>query len=146
MTLDEGVESMLLDTHSILPLCTPPDCLLSGKKSKKMVLLSPSPGQTAVKIHPVVLFSICDAYIRRNDKQERVIGTLLGGTNAEGVVEVKDVYVVPHNESSDQVRQPPRLLNKPGCTSVRARCPCRGSFPTSWISTVILWNQVTKGS
>lgn len=31
-----------------------------------------------VKIHPVVLFTICDSYERRNDTQYRVIGTLLG--------------------------------------------------------------------
>lgn len=31
-----------------------------------------------VKIHPVVLFTICDSYERRNDSQYRVIGTLLG--------------------------------------------------------------------
>lgn len=55
-----------------------------------------------VNIHPLVLFSICDAYIRRSEKQERVIGTLLG-VISDGVVEVKNCYVVPHNESADQV-------------------------------------------
>ena len=30
------------------------------------------------RVHPVVLFTITDAFIRRNDGQERVIGTLLG--------------------------------------------------------------------
>jgi translation initiation factor 3 subunit F len=56
-----------------------------------------------VKIQPVVLLQICDAYIRRNEKQERVIGTLLGNTSPDGVVEVKSCYVVPHTESDDQV-------------------------------------------
>lgn len=65
------------------------------------VLLTP-PGSVSVKVHPVVLFSICDAFIRRNDKQERVIGTLLGNV-IDGVVHVKSSYVVPHNESQDQV-------------------------------------------
>lgn len=55
-----------------------------------------------VTVHPVVLLSICDAYIRRNDKQERVIGTLLGSV-VDGVVQVQRCYVVPHNESADQV-------------------------------------------
>lgn len=55
-----------------------------------------------VQVHPVVLLSICDAYIRRNDKQERVIGTLLGSV-ADGVAQVQRCYVVPHNESADQV-------------------------------------------
>lgn len=32
----------------------------------------------SVKIHPVVLFQIVDAYERRNADSHRVIGTLLG--------------------------------------------------------------------
>ncbi len=55
------------------------------------------------RVHPVVLFTITDAFIRRNDGQERVIGTLLG-TVSDGVVEVKNCYAVPHSESNDQVR------------------------------------------
>lgn len=35
-----------------------------------------------VKIHPVVLFQIVDAYERRNADSHRVIGTLLGKTNS----------------------------------------------------------------
>lgn len=31
-----------------------------------------------VKVRPVVLFQICDAYERRNIENHRVIGTLLG--------------------------------------------------------------------
>ena len=31
-----------------------------------------------VKVRPVVLFQICDAYERRNMENHRVIGTLLG--------------------------------------------------------------------
>jgi translation initiation factor 3 subunit F len=65
-------------------------------------LLLPSAGSPVVKIHPVVLFSICDAYIRRNDKQERVIGTLMGVVS-DHAIEVKNCYVVPHNESSETV-------------------------------------------
>lgn len=34
-----------------------------------------------VKIHPVVLASICDSYERRNEGASRVIGTLLGEQN-----------------------------------------------------------------
>lgn len=57
----------------------------------------------SVRIHPVALFSICDGYIRRNEKQDRVIGTLLGNI-VDGAVEIKNCYIVPHNESSEQVR------------------------------------------
>ena len=68
-------------------------------------LLLPTLGTNlSVRIHPVALFSICDGYIRRNEKQDRVIGTLLG-TVSEGIVEIKNCYIVPHNESSEQVHQ-----------------------------------------
>lgn len=58
--------------------------------------------QNSVRVHPVVLFTICDAFIRRAEGQERVIGTLLG-TVGDGVVEIKNCYAVPHSESNDQV-------------------------------------------
>jgi hypothetical protein len=76
---------------------------------------------STVKIQPVVLLQICDAYIRRNEKQERVIGTLLGNTSADGAVEVKSCYVVPHNESADQVGL--------GLVVGRARCGWRRLLP-----------------
>ncbi|KAL3132390.1 hypothetical protein ABBQ32_008957 [Trebouxia sp. C0010 RCD-2024] len=61
-------------------------------------------GQTSitVRVQPVVLFSICDAYIRRNEGKDRVIGTLLGSIS-DGVVDIRECYAVPHNESMDQV-------------------------------------------
>ncbi|EFJ48132.1 eukaryotic translation initiation factor 3f [Volvox carteri f. nagariensis] len=65
-------------------------------------VLLPSGSNVSVKVHPVVLFSICDAYTRRKENQDRVIGTLLGVV-ADNVIEVKNCYVVPHNESSEQV-------------------------------------------
>ncbi|XP_035225255.1 eukaryotic translation initiation factor 3 subunit F-1-like [Stegodyphus dumicola] len=60
-----------------------------------------SPNLT-VKIHPVVLFAICDSYERRNDFQHRVIGTLLG-VHEKGAVEVTNCLCIPHNESEDEV-------------------------------------------
>ena len=57
-----------------------------------------------VKVHPVVLFSIIDHYARRNEGQERVIGTLLG-TVRDGEVEIRNCFPVPHNETEEQVRQ-----------------------------------------
>uniref|UniRef100_A0A7S0RJW6 Eukaryotic translation initiation factor 3 subunit F n=1 Tax=Chlamydomonas leiostraca TaxID=1034604 RepID=A0A7S0RJW6_9CHLO len=67
------------------------------------VLLPTGTASVVVRVHPVALFSICDAYIRRNEKQERVIGTLLGTVVDGNVFEVKNCYVVPHTESSEQV-------------------------------------------
>ncbi|XP_009403465.2 eukaryotic translation initiation factor 3 subunit F-like [Musa acuminata AAA Group] len=62
----------------------------------------PSSPVVSARLHPVVLFSICDCYVRRPDQADRVIGTLLG-TVSGGVVEIKNSYAVPHNESADQV-------------------------------------------
>jgi len=53
--------------------------------------------QVGVKVHPVVIFNILDHYIRRNEGQDRVIGTLLG-VNVEGVIEIRDCFPVPHTE------------------------------------------------
>ena len=55
-----------------------------------------------VKIHPVVLLTICDSYERRNDSQCRVIGTLLG-VHEKGAVEITNCICIPHNESEDEV-------------------------------------------
>ncbi|KAJ2023564.1 hypothetical protein H4218_003134 [Coemansia sp. IMI 209128] len=55
-------------------------------------------------VHPVVLFSVLDHYLRRNDNQERVIGTLLGVRSEDGrVVEIRSCFAVPHFETEDQV-------------------------------------------
>ncbi|GMG98308.1 hypothetical protein Nepgr_000148 [Nepenthes gracilis] len=64
---------------------------------------SPSGPALSVKVHPVVIFNICNCYIRRPDQAERVIGTLLGSVLPDGTVDVRNSYAVPHNEYSDQV-------------------------------------------
>ena len=50
-----------------------------------------------VKVHPVVLFSVLEHYIRRNEGQNRVIGTLLGYYEGNELT-VTDCYAVPHSE------------------------------------------------
>ncbi|KAK0491389.1 JAB1/Mov34/MPN/PAD-1 ubiquitin protease-domain-containing protein [Armillaria novae-zelandiae] len=57
---------------------------------------------TSVTIHPVALFSILDHYLRRTDKQDRVLGTLLG-TRTDSGVEVRSSFAVLHSETSEQV-------------------------------------------
>ncbi|KAJ4977988.1 hypothetical protein NE237_008768 [Protea cynaroides] len=57
----------------------------------------------SAKVHPVVIFNICDCYVRRPDQADRVIGTLLGSISPDGIVDIRNSYAVPHNESSDQV-------------------------------------------
>mmetsp|Transcript_14156 Transcript_14156/g.38333 ORF Transcript_14156/g.38333 Transcript_14156/m.38333 type:complete len:284 (+) Transcript_14156:86-937(+) len=71
--------------------------------TSQQVLLPASGGSISVRVHPVALFSICDAYLRRSEKQERVIGTLLGSMVEANVLEIKSCYVVPHTESAEQV-------------------------------------------
>ncbi|KAF3795581.1 Eukaryotic translation initiation factor 3 subunit F [Nymphaea thermarum] len=63
----------------------------------------PSTVGLSARVHPVVVFNICDCYVRRSDQAERVIGTLLGSILPDGTVDIRNSYAVPHNESSDQV-------------------------------------------
>lgn len=55
-------------------------------------------GQTSSSCtaHPVVIVSILDHFIRRNEGH-RVIGTLLG-VNNDGVIEIRSCFPVPHTE------------------------------------------------
>lgn len=61
-----------------------------------------SSNDIAVKVHPMVLFSVLDHYLRRPDGQKRVIGTLLGTVSAN-VVEITNSFAVPHLEQNDKV-------------------------------------------
>jgi len=47
------------------------------------------------KIHPVVVWSILDQFIRRPEGSNRVIGTLTG-INYEGQIEIRSCFPVPH--------------------------------------------------
>ncbi|XP_008233727.1 PREDICTED: eukaryotic translation initiation factor 3 subunit F [Prunus mume] len=62
-----------------------------------------SSSSLSAKVHPLVIFNICDCYVRRPDQAERVIGTLLGSILPDGTVDIRNSYAVPHNESADQV-------------------------------------------
>ncbi|EGG13560.1 Mov34/MPN/PAD-1 family protein [Cavenderia fasciculata] len=59
------------------------------------------PSQNIIKVHPLVIFNILDHYIRRNEGQDRVIGTLLGFNN-DGVIEIRNCFPVVHSEG-DQI-------------------------------------------
>jgi translation initiation factor 3 subunit F len=56
-----------------------------------------------VEVHPLVIFNICDCYVRGPDQAERIIGTLIGSVLPDGTVDIRNSHVVPHNESSEQV-------------------------------------------
>jgi len=57
-----------------------------------------------VHVHPLVLFNVCDSFIRRSESSTRVIGTLLGTVSGGGSrVEVTNSYAVPHEEQAGSV-------------------------------------------
>jgi len=53
--------------------------------------------QVSVKVHPVVIFNILDHFVRKQETQERVVGTLLG-INVDGAIEIRNCFPVPHIE------------------------------------------------
>ena len=69
----------------------------------QFVSSSSTAASLSAKVHPLVIFNICDCYVRRPDQAERVVGTLLGSVLPDGTVDIRNSYAVPHNESSDQV-------------------------------------------
>ncbi|XP_047176238.1 eukaryotic translation initiation factor 3 subunit F [Vigna umbellata] len=72
--------------------------------SDRTVLQFSSSSQSfSAKVHPLVIFNICDCYVRRPDQADRVIGTLLGSVLPDGTVDIRNSYAVPHNESIEQV-------------------------------------------
>lgn len=59
--------------------------------------------EVACTVHPAVLFQIVDHYSRREEEQQRVIGTLLGTVDDNGMVTVCSCFPVPHTETEEQV-------------------------------------------
>lgn len=72
---------------------------------------SQSSNTLSAKVHPLVIFNICDCYVRRPDQADRVIGTLLGSVLPDGTVDIRNSYAVPHTEFSDQVLLTLRLTH-----------------------------------
>ncbi|CCF73630.1 Eukaryotic translation initiation factor 3 subunit F [Babesia microti strain RI] len=58
---------------------------------------------TAIKcrVHPLVIFTILDAYLRREEGHQQVIGTLLGVVYDSGCVEVTDCFVDRYTLTSE---------------------------------------------
>lgn len=67
------------------------------------LLFPSSSSPSCARVEALVVFTICDSYVRRPDQADRVIGTLLGSVLPDGTVHVRNAYVVPHSESADQV-------------------------------------------
>lgn len=76
-------------------------CLLGGGGPKpacvpKSFDVLPFPS-LRVRLHPVPLMTILDAYIRRDEGQENVIGTLLGSCSDGNIIDVTDCFVDRHS-------------------------------------------------
>jgi hypothetical protein len=56
-----------------------------------------------VQLHPVVLFSILDHYLRREESGEKVIGALLGSVGPGGVVNVTNSFGIFHKATQDEI-------------------------------------------
>jgi translation initiation factor 3 subunit F len=87
--------------------------------------------ENSVRVHPVVLFTIVDAFSRRAAGQARVIGALLGAA-ADGVVDVRACYAVPHSEGGDQVAVD--VLHHQTMAALQARVSARERV-VGWFST-----------
>ncbi|KAI3497917.1 hypothetical protein L1887_33542 [Cichorium endivia] len=48
----------------------------------------------SAKVHPLVIFNICDYFVRRPDQAEIIIGTLIGSLLPDGTVDIYNSYVV----------------------------------------------------
>lgn len=94
-----------------------------------------------VKIHPAVLFSVLDHYMRRNEGQVRVIGTLLGVVDElTGNVEVTDCFAVQHSDKQDEVFLDKKFQQTMSDLHLRVNPKERvvGWYATSWVGGVAL--------
>eukprot|EP00375_Theileria_parva_P001407 XP_764079.1 hypothetical protein [Theileria parva strain Muguga] len=57
------------------------------------------------KVHPMVIFTILDSYMRREDGQYNVIGTLLGVVCEANTVEITDSFVDRHSLTDEGLLQ-----------------------------------------
>ncbi|PHJ24660.1 eukaryotic translation initiation factor 3 subunit [Cystoisospora suis] len=58
-----------------------------------------------VRVHPVVILTILDANLRREDGQMNVIGTLLGTVSEGNVVDISDCFVDRHSLTDEGLLQ-----------------------------------------
>jgi len=61
----------------------------------------------STRVHPVAVLKILDAYVRRPESADRIIGTLLGWISEGSVVDITDCFPVLHRDGDDQA-----FLNK----------------------------------
>ncbi|KAF8129635.1 hypothetical protein K438DRAFT_1887384 [Mycena galopus ATCC 62051] len=69
---------------------------------------------SSITTHPVVLFSILDDYLSRNDEQPRVIGTR-SPDNTQ--IHVRSSFAVLHNENEERPPHLPSAATSPTLTA-----------------------------
>ncbi|KAG2209982.1 maintenance of mitochondrial structure and function-domain-containing protein [Mucor mucedo] len=79
---------------------------MANKLDTLTVNLSSAPYQRAftTSTSPVVLFSVLDHYLRRDDPQTKVIGALLGVRSSDGTeVEIRNAFALIHTSEKDEI-------------------------------------------
>lgn len=79
---------------------------MANKLDTLTVNLSSAPYQRAftTTTSPVVLFSVLDHYLRRDDPQTKVIGALLGVRSSDGTeVEIRNAFALIHTTEKDEI-------------------------------------------
>ncbi|CDR94950.1 mov34/MPN/PAD-1 family protein, putative [Babesia bigemina] len=77
---------------------------ISDKLGSKCFQLSSLP-PVKWKLHPVVIFTILDSYMRREEGQHNIIGTLMGIVTEGNVVEITDCFVDRHSLTDEGLLQ-----------------------------------------
>lgn len=57
---------------------------------------------TGIQIHPLVIHILCDAFLRRNETQERVIGTIMGNLTGS-TASAKSCFTAIHSEQNGEI-------------------------------------------
>jgi len=86
--------ALLFDSSSIL--------LTNSNTTDGVVKSNPTEVVSEVIVHPMVLLHVLDHHSRRQERNGRVIGTLLGKKDGNKI-EVTNCFAVPHAERGDEV-------------------------------------------
>jgi hypothetical protein len=61
------------------------------------------PSELRVRVNPLVIAACIDAFARREERETRAIGTLMGYVSEGSVLDIADCYTVRHNDKHDTV-------------------------------------------
>lgn len=73
----------------------PPKCFNIASRMQRSGVEQP----ITCRVHPVAILKVLDAYVRRPQGANRIIGTLLGWISEGSVVDITDSFPVVHKES-----------------------------------------------